>query len=412
MPRRPETPQVTPLGPEPDRTGGERGRQPRVVVLLAAGATAFALLMLVFGAGGGNDQETPPSTVPEQASEAESPNMAITTTTTTLPPTLAQVAPEIAAELAIVTTQTKARALQWTGGGEAPRHRPVPADTDWAAFDADGEHLAYTDPDGLSVGDAFSSEATIIVPAATGAVWHASLPGVMAFTAPGPEAVTLTVARLDRDPGRGIETSDVAELPHGSRVVAWGSWGYAIEQPLPGSVDADARVVVVYDRTGRDRLRAVPGTVVTAGSDLLLVAGPENVAEAMRVAESAGIAAHVVQAGEGNRLLDTELTPVTPALVGDPARLPTVTIAPDGSAIAVSARTSPGGTSVSLMARDSRSSMIVPVEGSVAPIGFVAGSGYLLLHDEVAAELVLINTETGRRARLPLGEGTVLAAHA
>jgi len=407
MPKKPETPRVTPLGMDPDGNGRKHGLPP-VIALSASAAVAIALLVVVFGAGGGNEQSLAPTSTTEEPRDAEPPNIANTTTSTTLPATLAAVAPRIGPSLTVVAGGPAPSLVQWTADAETPRAFALPEGLDWAAFDSSGEHLAFTNREGLHLGR-FGTSGTLISPTVTGAAWHAQLPGAIAFTATDADRTTISIAMV----GTGqddIELWKIADLPVGSRVAAWGHWGYAIEQLVPGA-DRSARAVVVYDRTARGALRAVPGNVVAAGDDLLLVAGPDDGLRAVAAARAGGVAGQIVQPPEGSGLFDASLTPTTLELAGDRTSSPEVTIEPLGSLVALT-RTERGTTSVTLVERDGGSSMVVPVEGSGTPVGFVADGGYLVLHDQPAAELVLIEVETGRRARLSFDAALILAAHA
>jgi hypothetical protein len=408
MAKSPETPRVTPLGTDPDGDGRSKG-PPRVIALGASAVVAVALLVVVFGAGGGNEQSLAPTSTTEQPRDAAPPIIATTTTSTTLPPTLAAVAPSIGPSLTVVAGGPAPSLVRWTTDAEAPRVSALPEGLDWAAFDSSGDHLAFTNPDGLHLARSGMS-GTLIAPTASGASWHAQLPGVIAFTATDAGGTTTISIAMVGSGEDGIESWTVADLPDGSRIAAWGHWGFAIEQPLPGT-DPPARAVVVYDRTGRGALRAVPGIVVAAADDLLLVDGPEDGLRAMAVARAGGIAGQIMQPPEGTGLFDVSLTPTTLELDESPGPLKEVTIGPFGSLVALT-HAERGNTSVTLVERNGGSSMVVPVRGAGTPVGFVAGGGYLVLHDRPAAELVLIEVETGRRARLSFEATPILAAHA
>lgn len=408
MAKRPDTPRVTPLGMDPDGDD-RRGGLPPVIVLSASAVVAVVLLVVVFGTGGGNEQSLAPTSTTQEPREAEPPNIATTMTSTTSPPTLAAVAPSIGPSLTVVAGGLAPSLVRWTADAETPRVSALPDGLDWAAFDSGGDHLAFTNSDGLHLGR-FGKGGTLISPMATSASWHGQLPGTIAFTATDADgATTISIAVVGSGEDE-IELWKVADLPEGSRLAAWGHWGYAIEQPLVGPGRA-TRAVVVYDRTGRGALRAVPGKVVAAADDLLLIAGPDEGIRAMALARAGGVAARIVQPPEGTGLFDVSLTPTTLELAGNPTSSPEVTIEPLGSLVALT-QTERGTTSVTLVERDGGSSMVVPVRGEGTPVGFVAGGDYLVLHDRGAAELVLIEVETGRRTRLSFEATPILAAHA
>lgn len=407
-----ETPRVKPIRVEPDAsTSGSprRGRKQRMA-LIGVPVVAVAILMLVFGSGGGNVQETPPTSIPENAFASVTSAAAPATTTTTLPPTVGRLAPGIAGSLAVVATQPIPRLLVWGQDDEVPRAFPLRAGMQDVSFDTSGEHLVYLSGGALIVDRMPGTGGRSLGEVPTAAIWHPTAPKMLAYTLAGLELVTLNVARVLED--GGIETAAVGDLPAGSRLVAWGNWGYAIEQPLPDGDGATERVVVIYDLADMEPLRAVPGEVVTAGGDLLLVAGVADPDAVVANATSANLAPQIVRPMQGNALLDSDLSSLTLELLGDPVDLPSVTIARDGSRVAVSTRTASGGTSVTLFERRGTTSIVVPLRGEAMPIGFIANARYLTLHDPGTSELILLDTRAGTRVRLPSGAGEILAANA
>jgi hypothetical protein len=407
-----ETPRVKPIRAEPDAaTSGaaRRGRKQRMA-LVGVPVVAVAILMLVFGSGGGNVQETPPTSIPENALTSVTTAAPPATTTTTLPPTMGRLAPEIAGRLAVVATQPIPRLLIWEQDDEVPRAFSIRVGMQDVSFDASGEYLVYLSGGALIVDRIPGNGGRSLGEAPTAAIWHPTRPQMLAYTLAGSESVTLTVARVLED--GGIETNSVGDLPAGSRLVAWGEWGYAIEEPLPGDVDAAERIVVIYGFAYMEPLRAVPGAVITANGDLLLVAGVADPEAAIAAAAAAGIAPRITRPMQGNALLDSELLSVTLELLGDPVDLPSVTIARDGSRVAVSTRTASGGTSVTLFERRGTTSIVVPLRGEAMPIGFIANARYLTLHDPGTSELILLDTRAGTRVRLPSGAGEIVAANA
>jgi hypothetical protein len=401
-----DAPRVTPIDPGPDYVGSpaETRNQRQWLTLVGVPVAAITILLLVFGSGGGNGQETPSTSIPDLAVAATT----TTTTTTTLPPTPAGLAPDIAGRLAVFTTEPTPRLLIWEPDDESPRTFALREDIITVSFDASGEHLAYITDDSLVVDRMPGAGGTSLGSSPTAAIWHPTEPQTLAYTLAAPGSVTLAVAWISED-GR-IESSIIKDLPEGSRLVAWGSWGYATEEPLPRENDPTGRVVVVYDSTRLEPVRAMPGTVVTAEGDLMLIAGVRDPDAA--VAAAAGIAAEVRYPMQGNALLDPELSSVTLELLGDPVDIPTVTISADGSRVAVSTELSTGDTSVALFGRQSNVSMVVPVRGAAVPIGFIADGTYLALHDPGTSELILLHARVGSRVRLPSGPGPILAANA
>ena len=407
-----ETPRVNPIRAEPDAStsgSARRGRKQRMA-LVGVPVVAVAILMLVFGSGGGNVQETPPTSIPENAFASVTSTAAPATTTTTLPPTGGRLAPGSAGSLAVVATQPIPRLLVWGQDDEVPRAFPLRAGMQDVSFDTSGEHLVYLSGGALIVDRMPGTGGRSLGEAPTAAIWHPTAPQMLAYTLAGSESVTLAVARVLED--GGIETNSVGDLPEGSRLVAWGDWGYAIEEPLPGGAGATKRIVVIYDFADMEPLRAVPGAVITAKGDLLLVAGVPDPDAAVAAAAAAAIAPRITRPMQGNALLDSDLSSVTLELLGDPVDLPSVTIARDGSRVAVSTRTGSGGTSVTLFERRGTTSIVVPLRGEAVPIGFVADARYLALHDPDTSELILLDTRAGTRLRLPSGAGDILAANA
>jgi hypothetical protein len=407
-----DAPKVTPIDPGPDlgSTPAETRNQRPWLTLIAVPIAAIAILLLVFGSGGGKGQETPPTSIPElaMATTTTTTTPPPTTTTTTLPPTPAGLAPDIAGRLTVVTAEPTPRLLIWEPDDESPRTLPLREDIITISFDASGEHLAYITDDGLVVDRVPGAGGISLGSAPTAAIWHPTEPQTLAYTLAAPGSVTLVVARISED-GR-IESSTIKDLPDGSRLVAWGDWGYATEEPLPRDNDPTGRVVVIYDSTRLEPTRAIPGAVVTAGGDLLLIAGVRDPDAA--VAAAAGVAAEVRYPIQGNALVDPDLSSVIPELLGDPDDIPTVSMSPDGSRFAVSTKLSTGDTSVELFGRESNVEMLVPVRGAAVPIGFIADGTYLALHDPTTSELILLHTRAGTRVRLPSGPGPILAANA
>jgi hypothetical protein len=396
-----DAPKVTPIDPGPDRAGtpAETRNQRPWLTLIAVPIAAIAILLLVFGSGGGKGQQTPPTSIPD---------LAVATTTTTPPPTPAGLAPDIAGRLTVVTAEPTPRLLIWEPDDESPRTLPLREDIITISFDASGEHFAYISDDSLVVDRMPGAGGVSLGSAPTAAIWHPTEPQTLAYTLAASGSVTLVVARISED-GR-IESSTIKDLPDGSRLVAWGDWGYATEEPLPRDNDPTGRVVVIYDSTRLEPTRAIPGAVVTAGGDLLLIAGVRDPDAA--VAAAAGVAAEVRFPIQGNVLLDPDLSPVIPEPLGDPDDIPTVSMSPDGSRFAVSTKLSTGDTSVQLFGRESNVEMLVPVQGAAVPIGFIADGTYLALHDPTTSELILLHTRAGTRVRLPSGPGPILAANA
>jgi hypothetical protein len=308
----------------------------------------------------------------------------------------------------VVTIEPTPRLLIWEPDDESPRTFPLREDIITISFDASGEHLAYITDDSLLVDRMPGAGGISLGNAPTAAIWHPTEPQRLAYTLAAPESVTLAVAWISED-GR-IESSIIKDLPEGSRLVTWGDWGYAVEEPLAREDDPTGRVVVIYDSTELEPVRAIPGAVVTAESDLLLIAGVRDPDAA--VAAASGVAAEVRSPMQGNALFDRDLAPVMLELLGDPVDIPTVNISPDGSRIAVSTTLSTGDTSVTLFGRETNVSIVVPVRGAAVPIGFVADGAYLVLHDRTTSELVLLHARAGTRGRLPSGAGPILAANA
>ena len=410
-----DAPKVTPIDQGADQAGtpAETRTQRLWITLVGVPVAAITILLLVFGSGGGNGQETPPTSTPDLAVAATTTTTTTittppTTTTTTLPPTPAGLAPDIAGRLAVVTTEPTPRLLIWGPDDESPRILPLREDIITISFDASGEHLAYLTEDSLVVDRMPGTGGTSLGSAPTAVIWHPTEPQTLAYTLAGPGSVTLSVAWISED-GR-IDSSVIENLPEGSRLVAWGNWGYAVEEPLPRESDPTGRVVVIYDSARLEPVRAMPGAVITSAGDLLLIAGVDDPDAAM--AAAAGVAAEVGYPMRGDALFDPDLSSVPYVFLGDPIDPPTVNIAPDGSRVAVSTRLSTGDTSVMLYGRESNVSMIVPVQGAAAPIGFIADGTYLALHDPTTSELILLHTRAGTRVRLPSGPGPILAANA
>ena len=410
-------PRVRPLEPAPeagevtpDPVLRQRRRAPEVVV--ASGILVFGLLLVVFGTGG-RSQDTGDDVLPGLGEAGAVPN--ITTTTTTLPPRLDELLPIAGNPLIVVSSEPTPAAAIWLPDQRSPRIYALPTPgIASATFDAGAGFVAMIDEDSraLLAGKSPGNVAELIAERVSGAAWHPTEPGALAFTSEELFRVVLGVAEFHTDLLGTTTVRVMARLPLGSRLVTWGDWGYIVETPAPESSEGAERAILVLDATGAPQ-RAMPGRAVTAGGGVVLVAGIDPAASPEKAAadlSSAGLAPTVAMPPVGLALFDQTFTRVGPEILGEVTAAPTVTISASGKTVALSTITDTGRTSITIVDLEGRAPRIVSLDAPADALGFIGTESFFALQDRDTLALYIVDWRSGSQYEVPTGDRVVIAA--
>ena len=388
---------VRPL--EPDGTSSPAPpSQKRPGVAIAAGAISVVLLLVlvVFGAGG--EQPEPDDPEPSLVA-AETEELAVTTTT--LPPQLATLLPFDFDTLVALSRSADPRTVLWPAPARFARSYRLPSAPNTAEFDASGEAIAFIDPSWALFAGPVPGDAAIRVEGmASAAIFHPVLDAALAYTAAPAGRGSNALYRVHVQPGvlGGTESTMVAALGDGQRLLTWGDWGYAI------AVD-DPAAVIVLDPRGR-ALRVMGGVAHAAGGDAMLI----DATQPFDPDELAMLAPTVIEATPTIGVVDRYFKPVF-LFPGPNTGIPDVEISSDGRLIAVTMYTSTGGTSLTIRDRSDSTLRTVRVDSVAYPIGFVSQGTHLAMQDFESGELVIIDWQTGAHHRIPGVSGEFVAVH-
>ncbi len=414
---------VRTLPPEPPErsgsTGAEEAPDHAAPPRLQRAWLSFALIALLGGiaigliAGGlgSADMPSPTTTSTSQpglvGDATEAAPQITTTTTTTLapvlpPPVLGDLVIDLSGRLLVTGADAGgAYTAVWPAGLAEPIRVAAPVAPSFAAYDAERRFVAFL---ALSDGDSwvlFLGQSDQLPPKAQLAgvlsfSWHDRQPLAIAWTAQDPVGGTTALATSTIAPGsRNIaEIAEIVEVSPRSRVVAWGDWGFLLQED-------QWLWRLAPDGT---RLRAVHGRFLAASTvDTLLIEATPPTADTVFPAEF--VVPPSIDPERGNvYVADLEFTSVGDSVfpVGHG-----YTLSPDGGwVVATSISLTPGAIRAERVdGAGRRATSVTDAEF----VGWSDDGTFLLFGSSDGTELIVVNWQRGPQFRLSW-QGDIVAA--
>jgi hypothetical protein len=212
---------VTPLtrGPDPPRSPLQAGSRWTAVFLVAAGIV-FGFLLAQGTTGGLRSGETGSGDL-DAARRAAASGVAVPEGT---------VEEVVGFSGTILASVEFGRGVVTWKGGEDPIKTRFASDASAAAYDAARDRIAVTLPEyggeGFALHVGTLGDLRLAATGVTSFVWHPTDPDEIAWVKESAAAYSLVRATVSNE---AVTPAHVAVLPGRARLVAWGSWGYALE---------------------------------------------------------------------------------------------------------------------------------------------------------------------------------------
>jgi hypothetical protein len=386
---------IRPL-PVDEIDGGSPQRRPEPVkkaiplIGVAVAAVAFAVIALGLGPARESDVASATTTTPFEAESAP------TTTTTAAPrdPLLREMLPVVADSLRFIdVTATAARVGEWLPDAPQPAFAATVNLPDGAGFNADGTRVVIRSlvrGGSAVIDDAAGGRPIFLNQTVTSIMWHPTDPDAIAWTAGGVDTPTvLKVAALAGVESHGVLTPDLeVELTPGLRLLAWGSWGFLLQEE--SGILAPASDLLLLDSSGHERTRLSGNFYASSDDGLLLLARDDGSGVAMPF------------------LVEADLTET--ALSGLDIGAADFLLSGAGDWVIAVTPQADGHTSVLARTVRAHSTRLSSVRNETTVIGLVWEDRYVALRDVATGDIIFKDWNTGAEFHVAFPDAADIAA--